>query len=438
MKLRFTLIVSFSILLSFNLMAHEGGHGQTTKTWMIDGELKVAEFVKYENKSVYLLNINHEVNVYELSQFSEEDREWILNTYQKVSNLNHFKSAPSSKAYNIEENWLGYLLGTFVVFLSLLLYSMKRKRIHFLYGTLGISLIAFTACSKNDFAISDPKEVPANDVNFMTSIFEKFAGVSTDADNKWFYISSNGLPEHNMMVGITNWQQQVPIDQHYTGSNRWAVPIQPELSENPLSTKTNLLKGAIAIAVNGIPIFNPLNNRGEDANAIGELDQWGGHCGRADDYHYHLPPVHLQSQVGEGNPLAYAVDGFPVYGETTDTLDEYLGKFNDNGSYQYHTIGKYPYFIAGMRGMVSLDPNTTAPENQVLPQAITHELRPATGPLRGAVITGFESHGDSSYSLTYTLNGESYSIHYSWDANGLYAYEFVSPNGTIRVETYQR
>jgi len=46
------------------------------------------------------------------------------------------------------------------------------------------------------------------------------------------------------------------------------------------------MKGAVAIAPNGVPIFNPLNNTGEDAYAIGELDQWGGHCGKADDYHY--------------------------------------------------------------------------------------------------------------------------------------------------------
>ena len=54
----------------------------------------------------------------------------------------------------------------------------------------------------------------------------------------------------------------------------------------PLSLKTNFMKGAVAIAPNGVPIFNPLNNTGEDAYAIGELDQWGGHCGKADDYHY--------------------------------------------------------------------------------------------------------------------------------------------------------
>ncbi|MFY0652137.1 MAG: YHYH protein [Cyclobacteriaceae bacterium] len=280
--------------------------------------------------------------------------------------------------------------------------------------------------------------VPANLVSVMKGIYEKFSNVSTSSDDTYFYVASNGLPSHNMMVGITNWQQQVPIDHDYTGSNSWAIPIQPELSDNPLSTKTNLLKGAIAIAVNGIPIFNPLNNRGEDANDIGELDQWGGHCGRADDYHYHIPPTHLQSTVGAGNPIAYAVDGFPVYGETNETLDESLGRFNADGSYQYHTISTYPYFIAAMRGKVNLDPNTSAPENQVIPQASTQGVRPALTPLQGAAITGFESTGTNQYSLTYTLNSQNYMVHYGWDDSGKYTYEFVNPDGSSSTENYNR
>jgi hypothetical protein len=36
----------------------------------------------------------------------------------------------------------------------------------------------------------------------------------------------------------------------------------------------------------------------------GELDEYGGHCGRADDYHYHIGPVHLEKIVGKGNPIS--------------------------------------------------------------------------------------------------------------------------------------
>lgn len=436
MQYRFFLTLSTLFFLSFNLFAHEMGHGES-ETWVINNQPVVAEFLKYENGQVFLLDQTHERLSYDLSALSPKHQEVVLKRHKNIVNINH----GLQKNGIATNDFYWKLMASFLVLFSVFLVARKRNSIYRLCSALlGIAMVSFIACNNKDTTEDNTPSlsVPSNDVNFLTSIFTKFSQVTTDSDSEWFYIASNGLPAHNMMVGITNWQQQVPIDQNYTGNNTWAIPIQPELADNPLSTQTNLLKGAIAIGVNGIPIFNPLNNRGEDANAIGELDLWGGHCGRADDYHYHLPPTHLQSIVGEGNPIAYAVDGFPIYGETNDELDEYLGKFNADGSYQYHTVPDYPYFIAGMRGKVNLDPNTTAPENQVIPQARTQELRPATSPLPGAEITDFVATSDQSYSLTYKLNGASYIINYSWDASGLYTYEFVNPDGTKTVQTYQR
>jgi len=161
---------------------------------------------------------------------------------------------------------------------------------------------------------------------------------------KYYLVESNGIPTHNMMVGITNWQQQVPTTQPYTGSNAWKIPIKPAVSKKPISAKNNLFRGAIALAVNGVPIFNALNNRGEDANLIGELDEWGGHCGRADDYHYHVAPLHLQKIVGKKKPIAYALDGFPIYGEVevdgkaVKGLDEFNGHYDSKKNYHFGCI----------------------------------------------------------------------------------------------------
>ena len=129
--------------------------------------------------------------------------------------------------------------------------------------------------------------------------FDEFAEtVSVFVDNDYWLVESNGMPSHNMMVGITSWQQQVPVSQPYLGANAWKIPRTPVLADVPVSARTGLFRGAIAIAVNGVPIFNALNNRGDDAFLAGELDEWGGHAGRADDYHYHVAPLHLQSLVG--------------------------------------------------------------------------------------------------------------------------------------------
>ena len=239
-----------------------------------------------------------------------------------------------------------------------------------------------------------------------------------------------------MMEGITNWQQQFPINQEYNGTNSWSIPINPEFSENPLSSESNFMKGAMAIAINGIPIFNALNNRGEDANLIGELDKWGGHCGKADDYHYHLPPTHLSDIVGADNPIAYSLDGFPLFGKTNKTLDENLGLLNKDGSYSYFTVESFPYFISKMRGKVTT--SGLAPENQIIPQAQSKGIRPALTPLKGAEITKFLTTGENSYQLIYSLNNQEYTIEYLWDDTGHYFVTFTDPDGTFRTETYHK
>ena len=290
--------------------------------------------------------------------------------------------------------------------------------------------------SNTDQNTQTDKPIPPNDVSEMKALFEKFEGISTSSDSNYFYISSNGLPSHNMMIGITNWQQQFPINQNYTGDNSWSVPINPEFSNEPMSSAENFMKGALAVAINGIPIFNPLNNRGEDANAIGELDQWGGHCGKADDYHYHLPPTHLTEIVGDDKPIAYSLDGFPVFGKTDKTLDENLGVLNEDGSYHYYSIDEYPYFIASMKGKVNT--SGTAPENQIDPQSVATAIRPALTPLKNAVITNFTKKGVASYELEYKINSDTYVIDYSWDDTGHYYITFRSPDGTESTETYHR
>ncbi|MCP3938181.1 MAG: YHYH protein [Actinomycetia bacterium] len=268
--------------------------------------------------------------------------------------------------------------------------------------------------------------------------FGQFGNVSTWEDGGYLRVASDGLANHNMMVGIVSWQQQVPIPQDYAGDNSWSIPLDPVLADEPLSTSDHFHKGAVAIAVNGIPMFNALNNRGEFAADVGELDEWGGHSGRADDYHYHLAPEHLEGVVGEGNPIAYALDGFPLFSQTTETLDEYLGRFVEDGAYQYHAVDYAPYFIAGFRGEVEINLASEAPEDEVSPQAHTTPLRGAYGPLAGAAITGFTRTADNGYSLEYEIEGQTYYVNYSWDPDGVFVFEFIDASGDSTIETYRR
>jgi len=268
--------------------------------------------------------------------------------------------------------------------------------------------------------------------------FSKFAdSVRVTRNSKYYLVESTGLPSHSMMVGIKSWQQQVPTPQPYQGTNSWSIPIRPEISRDPISAKEHFLRGAIAIAVNGVPIFNALNNRGEDAYLAGELDDWGGHCGRADDYHYHIAPLHLQSIVGRKVPIAYALDGFPIYGESeidgkvVKGLDQFNGHFDSKKKYHYHGTKKYPYINGGFKGVVS------EIEGQVDPQPFTRAFRPAGAPLRGATITNFERTGGDSYYLAYQLNAEKYEIKYQATLAEVQI-EFIDNHGASNVQAYRR
>ncbi len=268
--------------------------------------------------------------------------------------------------------------------------------------------------------------------------FLAFPKLELKWDRDFLFIGSNGLPDHNMMVGITAWQQQVPLPQNYTGDNAWRIPLHPVPAKKPAIVEGHFLRGAIAIGVNGIPIFNPQNNRGEVSYEIGELDQWGGHCGRADDYHYHIAPLHLQTAVGKGMPIAYALDGYPIYGLTEPDgaplgkLDECHGHEDAKVGYHYHASTKRPYLQSAFHGEV------VEAEGQVDPQPRAQPVRPDTPPLRGAEITSFESTGPGSYKLSYQVGGEKRFISYSINSDGTYPFEFNNgAAGTVK-EVYAR
>jgi phosphatidylethanolamine-binding protein (PEBP) family uncharacterized protein len=280
---------------------------------------------------------------------------------------------------------------------------------------------------------------PANpriDIGAAFAPFEQRRAITTRRDENWFYVESNGIPDHPLMVGIRNWQQQVPLPQPYTGANAWQIPLHPVRAAEPALTKNRFLRGAIAVAVNGIPIFNPLNNRGEDALAIGELDEYGGHCGRADDYHYHVAPVHLEKVVGKGMPIAYALDGYPVYGETepdgspVQPLDALGGHEDGQGGYHYHALKQYPYLIGGFRGEV------VEREGQVDPQPRAQGVREALGPLRGATIVGFETPAADTRKVVYEVGGRRGSIEYTVAKDGSARFTFTDPSGRTSTETY--
>jgi hypothetical protein len=260
--------------------------------------------------------------------------------------------------------------------------------------------------------------------------------VRTREDAAYAYVESDGLADHVMMTGIRSWQQQVPLPADYTGSNAWRIPLAPRLAAQPVSARTGLFRGAIALAVNGVPIFNALNNRGDDAFLAGELDDFGGHAGRADDYHYHTAPLFLSTTVGATRPIGVALDGFLLYGAVEPdgspmrALDEYNGHADTALGYHYHGTRTYPYINGGMKGEVQVS-------DQVEPQPSVRPVRPALTPLQGATITRHAATGPASWTLEYQIAGRTSRVDYRIEGTRV-TFVFTDPNGATRTEVYTR
>ena len=399
------------------------------REWTFKDNNKVqASFLMLKNDVVLLEKENAATLKLPISTFSEADQKFIQEKNQFIENLNTQKRSITegvNKAFDFKT--IALILGALCLF-SLLAYAFAGKnRLNYVaaFAMLGILTTLYSFKNKT-FTLggTDPKVIDAAFTPFKPNVYTRW-------DATYFYVESKGIPTtHDMMIGITGWQQQFPIPQCYTGTNAWSIPLNPVMATTPVPVNTShFLKGAVGLAVNGMAIFNPFTASGVDALVNGELDKWGGHCGRADDYHYHTAPLHLYDKTTKTLPIAYALDGFAVYGAfepngiAMTTLDANHGHVGTDGVYHYHGTVAYPYMIGNMVGKVTEDATM-----QIIPQAQASPIRPAGAPLRGAVITNCVANGTNGYTLTYTLSNLTYKVTYSWTTAGVYTFKYINPS----------
>ncbi len=449
-KCKTIVLIAFLFITSLSF-SHPGGHGEKSnlKTWMIDNDQSVtASFLLKKNEEVYLEKKNGEIVHVDFTQLSQKDQLYVSKKTKMIDevnaqvNLTHPEHESSSNSVMITIAivlMIGFILSILFV---------KKKSLKSLVASMLLLMIVY-ACSSEDDDVMDVEvvltEVSANIPATMDLAFAPYDNVSTFSDASYYYVESNGIPDHQMMVNITAWIAQVPVPHDYTGDNAWPIPLNPAYADSPISIEGDFQRGAIAIASNGIPIFNPINASGLISNEIGELDDFGGHSGRGDDYHYHTAPLHLESTSGT-LPIAFGLDGFAVYGSTEpdgtamESLDSYHGHEDGEGSYHYHGTESYPYMIGSMRGEVVLEGES--PQNQVTPQSMA--FPPRGGNPYGInsddlLITNLEEKtSGNGYLLTYTSDGKEGSVDYSWDDNDLFTFIFNDIDGTTTTETWQR
>ena len=456
----------FSILLTLTLncfmtgFAHSGDHINHGKSWQIGDDSKTvqADYIFLKDQDVYLREHNTNIVLnFPLTDFLMEDQLLILRQNELSEKIN--LEITEVKRYSKDKVLVILLFSAFFIF-SIINYfgfqkAKKTASISFFCSSFILILIACstdeedapeqiattpqistsettttntstTSSTSTDTSSSSNSQTSEGfNIDTIISYFEKFSGVTINSDDEYFYINSYSWPEHGMGVGINSWQEQVAIPQNYTGDNSWRIPLNPVMADNPVDTSVNLFRGAIAIAVNGIPIFNAVNNRGVNAYEAGELDNWGGHFGKGDDYHYHLIPTHLEETVGTEQPLAYALDGYPVYGYTNEALDDAFGRYDVSGNYQYHAKTIAPYYMPFVMGEINVV------DDEISPQPSQNPIRPSDSfkPVSGASVTGFSQTGVNAFSFEYTVEGVKYYVNYNWDENCKFTFTYVDENG---------
>jgi hypothetical protein len=440
------LFIGLLCLLSPVLFAHNSSEHSPLKQWYIakSKTSTQATFMMLKNNIVYLENEQSDIVKCPLSDLSAADQAFVVGKYQQIEKINQPNVQHSGNSENSSSVWFNFyrlinqhvwLLGIFV-FLGVSMFSsyQKKEKTQYAYFLvmLGFMATLYSFTPK-------PPPLSTTDPLFVDAAFAPFKSkIKTSWDATYFYVESQGIPTHPMMTGITNWQQQVPTPKCYIGTNAWSIPLNPVIAATPTPTKTNFFKGAVALAANGIPIFNAYNNRGEDSYLLGELDAYGGHCGKGDDYHYHIAPLSLDDATADILPIAFALDGFAIYaakeptGVAMTTLDANHGHYL-NGVYHYHGTLVYPYAIGNMVGVVTKDAT-----DQIIPQPSGVPFRPAGNPLSGAVITGCTPNAtNNGYGLTYTVSNQTYTINYSWTTStAAFTFNFVAPTGTTTTSNY--
>lgn len=423
------------LLCSNIIFAHTINYeNQVLRHWFIQKENKFVDgsFSMMKNGKVYIEDAQNQISSVPISSLCKADQDYANQKEAKIIgvNTNVIKSntVQSKSVYYCKVGLMFFVL----LLISSLLYKYSdKKKIKYLapilFSGIIITLFSFT---KKVLSTTNPA--------FVATAFAPFAStVSTTYDASYFYVNSAGIGEHTMMVGISNrgWQQQVPMAKCFINSSHWTIPLNPVVATTPVAVNsTNFIKGALAIASNGVPIFNPFTNTGVDAFLDGQLDNYGGHCGRGDDYHYHTAPLHLITlgQTTSDLPIAFALDGYAVYGPleptgaTMATLDANHGHYL-SGVYHYHGTATAPYMVGNMVGVVTQDASY-----QIIPQPQGVSPRPGPyGPLTGALITACVANASNGYNTAYSLNGTAgYATNYTATAAGVYTFNYVTPTGT--------
>jgi YHYH protein len=276
------------------------------------------------------------------------------------------------------------------------------------------------------------------------------AAVKVSCAGNYANIVSDTVPEHALMNGITGTNDQVPVPAPgYTSP----IALNPVRAAAPTS-----IDAALGVAVNGVPIYDYSSQGNNDLSVYdpkldtkltGELDVCNGHAGRGDDYHYHAAPTCMMSAMKNKGPsaiLGWGFDGYPIYGDqnpdgsaiASGELDVCNAKSDATFGARYHTSATHPYVLQCLIGEVDL---TKAPRVAPLSKQGGGGKPPGEKPQGGVSNLALVAAADGTRTMTYTHNGQNYSIQYKPGVTaGCFDFEETSftTKGVLTKSTYCR
>lgn len=181
-------------------------------------------------------------------------------------------------------------------------------------------------------------------------------------------LSGNGLPV-KAPTGTFPVQQSDPAWQYDRNPNSigaytvaYSLPAKPTFAKSP----SCLPLGQIGYALNGVALFNALDDAGRDAVAHEVQDSCDGHPQGSDIYHYHGPSTCMPDIDAVNTVVGFALDGFPItsmfdanhHYYTNADLDACHGMTStytdENGTtqhgYHYVMTQEYPYMLGCFMG----------------------------------------------------------------------------------------
>jgi hypothetical protein len=236
---------------------------------------------------------------------------------------------------------------------------------------------ALTQIDPGDDTTQTPTDDPTAGAD-LGGVYAYFhSNVEVGIDGATVVIRSDGVPTHGSpyfnagdsryeAYNGTNGSFQLNPNRIAEQQLTFRIPVAP----SPAGFNAATPLGPIGVSVNGVPIFNQYAGPDRPLTfEIDSFDQYNGHPQQTGQYHYHVEPVALTTELGEDALIGVLLDGYPVYGPLEngsyvtnadlDALHGHVGATPEfpEGIYHYHITSEDPYIngagFYGTAGTVS-------------------------------------------------------------------------------------